>query len=126
MPMFKSGYSSNPKVGMMHDKMAGHEPAMGGMDGMDGKGKAKSYSVHHHDDGTAHSHIHHADDTHEHTDHASAAEAHDHVAKASGEEEGQQGTDGEEEMTSVDGPVPAIQQPKAKFSAVRKADNGAY
>jgi hypothetical protein len=126
MGMFgEAKHFSNKYVGRAHGAMPEHEPAMGGMDG-EAKDKAKSYSVHHHEDGTAHSHIHHADDTHEHTDHASAAEAHDHVAKATGEEEGQQGTDGEEEMTSVDGPVPAIQQPKAKFSAVRKADNGAY
>lgn len=81
MPMFGGKHFSNPAVGRSH------EPEMdGGMEG-ESKGTAKSYHVHQHEDGSAHSHIHHADDSHEHTDHASHEEAHDHVAKAFGGEE---------------------------------------
>lgn len=123
MPLGKSGkYFMNPHVMKAHDDepanpmhmAGGHELGEGGSNG-----KAKSYSVHHNDDGTAHSHIHHADDSHEHTDHASAEEAHDHVSKASGDDESMEGQQPpqEEEMEGA--------QPMNK-GMVHRTNSGAY
>ena len=69
-------YHPNPQIRRMKEQAM--EP-----EGDEGA-QPKSYSVHHHADGTAHSHIHHADDTHEHTDHENAEEAHMHVGKGGG------------------------------------------